>query len=58
MKNFNKIGLFFLTIFVIFSFSSEAAEQILPIPKPQVEEDIKKAVAKKKEIYPKIQREL
>ena len=53
MKNFNKIGLFFLTIFVIFSFSSEAAEQILPIPKPQVEEDIKKAVAKKKEIYPK-----
>ena len=37
----------------IFSFPSRAADRILPIPKPPVEEQVKKTTAKKKEIYPK-----
>jgi soluble lytic murein transglycosylase len=37
---------------VIFTSSSIAADRILPLPKPQVEEEIIKRTAKKKEIYP------
>ena len=53
MRNFIKISVAFVTIFVIFSFPSRAADRILPIPKPAVEEEVKKTTAKKKEIYPK-----
>ena len=53
MKNFIKINVIFLTIFAIFSSTSLAADRILPIPKPNVEEEVKKTTAKKKEIYPK-----
>ena len=53
MKNFIKINVIFLTIFAIFSSTSLAADRILPIPKPTVEEEVKKTTAKKKEIYPK-----
>ena len=53
MKIFIKISVIFLTIFTIFSSSSSAADRILPIPKPTVEEEVKKTTAKKKEIYPK-----
>jgi len=53
MKNFIKINVIFLTIFAIFSSTSLAADRILPIPKPTVEEEVKKITAKKKEIYPK-----
>ena len=53
MRIFIKISVTFLTIFVIFSFPSRAADRILPIPKPPVEEQVKKTTAKKKEIYPK-----
>ena len=53
MKNFIKINVIFLTIFAIFSSTSLAADRILPIPKPGVEEEVKKTTAKKKEIYPK-----
>ncbi len=53
MKIFIKISVIFLTIFAIFSSPSSAADRILPIPKPTVEEEVKKATAKKKEIYPK-----
>jgi len=52
MRNFIKINVTFLTIFFIFSSTSIAAERILPLPKPQVDEEIKKTTAKKKEIYP------
>ena len=52
MKNFIKISVTFLTIFVIFPITSLAKEQILPLPKPNVGEDIKKTTAKKKNIYP------
>ena len=53
MKNFIKISVTFLTIFVIFPITSLAKEQILPLPKPSVTEDIKKTTAEKKNIYPK-----
>ena len=53
MKNFIKIYVIFLTIFAIFSSTSLAADRILPIPKPTVEEEVKKTTARKKEIYPK-----
>jgi len=52
MKSFIKINVIFLTILVIFSTTSVAADRILPLPKPAVDEDIKKTTAKKKEIYP------
>ena len=52
MKNFIKINVTFLTILVIFSYPSLAADRILPIPKPTVGEEVKKTTAKKKEIYP------
>ena len=42
MKNFIKINVIFLTIFAIFSSTSLAADRILPIPKPTVEEEVKK----------------
>ena len=53
MKNFIKICVTFLTIFLIFTISSHAKDQILPLPKPNVSADIKKATAEKKNIYPK-----
>jgi len=52
MKNFIKINVIFLTISLVFSSLSLAADRILPIPKPSVEEEVKKTTAKKKEIYP------
>lgn len=53
MKILIKISVIFLTIFAIYSSPSSAADNILPIPKPTVGEEIKKTTAKKKEIYPK-----
>ena len=53
MKNFIKISVTFLTIFVIFPITSLAKEQILPLPKPNVSAEIKKTTAEKKNIYPK-----
>jgi len=53
MKNFIKISLTFLTIFVIFPITLLAKEQILPLPKPDVSADIIKSTEKKKNIYPK-----
>jgi len=53
MKNFIKHKLFFLTIFMFISTQSITAESIIPLPKPTVDQEAKKNVAKKKEIYPK-----
>ena len=53
MKNFIKISVIFLTIFLIFPISSLAKVQILPLPKPVVADDIKETTKKKKNIYPK-----
>ena len=47
MKIFIKISVIFLTIFTIFSSSSSAADRILTIPKPTVEEEVKEITAKK-----------
>ena len=52
MKNFIKYIGIFLSILMFFSTNLMAAEQILPLPKPSVDENIKKEVAKKKIIYP------
>jgi len=46
MKIFIKISVIFLTIFAIYSSPSSAADRILPIPKPIVEEEVKKTTAK------------
>ena len=50
-KNF-KINLNILAILIVFSSLSHAAELILPIPKPTIDKEIKKSIAKSKEIYP------
>ena len=52
MKNLIKRSVIFLAIFIIFSSQSNAADRILPIPKPTVDEETKIITAKKKEIYP------
>tara|TARA_B100000959_G_scaffold272680_1_gene322325 strand:+ start:21 stop:2249 length:2229 start_codon:yes stop_codon:yes gene_type:complete len=52
MKNFIKISVFFLAIIVIFPLTSLAADRILPLPKPTVEESVKKITADKKNVYP------
>jgi len=53
MKNLIKHSLIFLAFSIIFSSISIAADQILPLPRPIVDEEIKNTTAKKKEIYPK-----
>ena len=47
-----KHKLIFLSVFMFFCTQSMAAERIIPMPKPTVDKEIKKIVAKKKEIYP------
>ena len=52
MKNLIKLNVIFLTFFIIFASKSIAADRILPLPKPVVDQEIKVKAAKKKEIYP------
>ena len=52
MKNLIKLNVIFLAFFIIFSSQSIAADRILPIPKPTVDQETKIITAKKKEIYP------
>ena len=52
MYNLFKLNIIFLAVFIIFSSQSIAADRILPIPKPIVDEETKIITAKKKEIYP------
>ena len=52
MKNLIKFNVIFLVFFIIFSSQSIAADRILPIPKPIVDQETKIITAKKKEIYP------
>ena len=51
--NFIKISVTFLTISLIFPITSLAKDQILPLPKPIISEDVKKIITEKKNIYPK-----
>ncbi len=53
MKNLVKFYLISLVFFITFSTKSIAADNILPLPKPTVDEETKSVVAKKKNIYPK-----
>ena len=52
MRKFIKLSVIFLVFFVIFSSKSIAADQILPLSKPTVDQETKIITAKKKEIYP------
>ena len=52
MKNLIKLNVISLAFFIIFSSQSIAADRILPIPKPIVDQETKIITAKKKEIYP------
>ena len=52
MKKIFKINLNILAILIVFSSLSHAAELILPIPKPTIDKEIKKSIAKSKKIYP------
>ena len=52
MKNLPKLNVILLAFFIIFSSKCIAADLILPLPKPAVDQEIKIITAKKKEIYP------
>ena len=52
MKNLIKLNVIFLAFFIVFSSQSIAADRILPIPKPIVDQETKITVKKKKKIYP------
>jgi len=52
MRKLIKLKVIFLVFSIAFTSLSIAADRILPVPKPSVEEEIKKITAKKKEIYP------
>ena len=52
MRNFIKHKVLFLAFFIVFTSQSVAADRILPIPKPNVEKEVKISTAKKKLIYP------
>ena len=52
MKNLIKFNIIFLALFIIFSSNSIAADRILPLPKPAVDQETKIKIADKKNIYP------
>ena len=52
MKNLLKLNVIILMFSIIFTSQAVAAERILPVPKPTVDQETKKETAKKKEIYP------
>ena len=53
MQNLNISKVLLLLFFIIFTTKQVHAGNILPLPKPSVEKEIKEKVAKKKNIYPK-----
>ena len=52
MKKLIKHKVFFLTIFMFFSTQSVAKDTLLPLPKPNVNQETKKNTLKSKPIYP------
>ena len=52
MQNLTKLKVLLLVFSIIFTSQSVAAERILPLPKPTVDQETKTKTAKKKEIYP------
>ena len=53
MRNIIKLNVFFLVFYIIFSSHTIASDKILPLPKPTLDKETKKIIAKKKNIYPK-----
>ncbi len=53
MRNLSKLNLILLAFLIILTSTSAANDQIIPLPKPTVDQEIKIKTAKKKEIYPK-----
>ena len=53
MENFVKVNLVILILSIFFMSNLYAADNILPQPKPKVDQETKIKIAKKKEIYPK-----
>jgi len=53
MRDIIKISVIFLAIYIIFPSLSISGENILPLPKPSIDNETKKIIAKKKLIYPK-----
>ena len=52
MNNLSKHSIIFLALFIIFSSNSIAAEHILPLPKPKVDQETKIKTAERENIYP------
>ena len=52
MENLIKFSVIFLGLFIIFSSNSIAADRILPLPKPTVDQETKIKTAERKNIYP------
>ena len=52
MKNLSKLNLIILAFLIILTSASAANDQIIPLPKPSVDQEITIKTAKKKEIYP------
>jgi len=52
MKNLLKLKVIILIFSIFFASQTVAADRILPIPKPTVDQETKKKTEKKKEIYP------
>tara|TARA_Y100000590_G_scaffold467028_1_gene644381 strand:+ start:55 stop:2283 length:2229 start_codon:yes stop_codon:yes gene_type:complete len=52
MMNLVKLKVILLAFIIVFTTSAFAADKILPLPKPTIDEHIKIKIAKKKEIYP------
>ena len=53
MNNLNTHKVILIAIFMFISTNSIAKDRILPVPKPQVDQETKRITEKKKEIYPK-----
>ena len=58
MSNILKLKVFLLAFYILFLSQVFAADRILPLPKPVVDQETKSITAKKKEIYPKKKPEL
>ena len=52
MKNLIKLKALFLAFLIIFISNSYAADRILPVPKPAIDNQTKKKLLEKKRIYP------
>ena len=53
MKNLHKLKVIFLIFAIIFSSHAIASDRILPVPKPNPDQETKIKTAEKKHIYPK-----